>query len=100
MNCSRMVRARLGKTPTEPCGEPSGFLSPKPTIPGGPAGSSLESIDPLEDLADQSSLDLHIRIQHEQPGASRQAPAGVDADGETAVVGPDQEAEGRSWRGA
>ena len=40
MNCSQMVRARLGKTPTEPWGEPSGFRKPNPTIPGGPSGSA------------------------------------------------------------
>ena len=109
MNCSRIVRQRLGKTPTEPCGVPSGFLSPKPTIPGGPQAAS-RSRDPLDDLADQSTFDLHIRIQHEQPGASGQSPAGVDAHGETAVIRPDQEPEAggriepeafrdRIWRG-
>ena len=49
------------------------------------------AIDPLDDLADHSTFDLHIRIQHEQPGASGQPPAGVDAHGETAVIRPDQE---------
>ena len=38
MNCSRMVRAKVGKTPTEPWGVPSELCKPKPMIPGGPSG--------------------------------------------------------------
>ena len=54
INCSQTVRARLGKAPTEGCGEPSGLRRPKPTTPGGPAGLGLEPVDPGDDRAEQA----------------------------------------------
>ena len=86
MNCSRMVRARLGKTPTEPCGEPSGFRKPNPTIPGGPSGVGFELIESGEDLAQKSTRHFHIGIENQKPGALRDSPAGIHTGGKAPVV--------------
>ena len=93
MNCSQMVRARLGKTPTEPWGEPSGFRKPNPTIPGGPSGSASWLVELREDLAQETPCDLHIWIEDQQPGASCCSPAGVDAGGEPSVFRPGDQAK-------
>ena len=64
MNCSRMVRARLGKTPTDPWGVPSALCKPKPMIPGEPAGlASWKSM--REDLAQETAGDVHVGIDYQ-----------------------------------
>ena len=72
--------------PTEPCGEPSGFRKPNPTIPGGPSGLGFESIESGEDLAQESTRYFHIGIENQQPGALRDSPAGVHTGGKAPVV--------------
>ena len=39
-------------------------------------------IESLEDLAQEPSRDFHIGIEDQEPGASRDSPAGIDAGGE------------------
>ena len=77
MNCSRMVRVRLGKTPTDPCGVPSGLVSPKPTIPGGPADRSwtCQSVRaPANQSAGRSPHPDSARAARDsRPGASRRS---------------------------
>ena len=91
MNCSVIVRQMLGKTPTEPWVEPSGFCSAKPTIPGGRQGcwsnASIRSITWLINPLAISTSGFNI----EQPITSSELPSGIDAHGETAIIRPDKQ---------
>ncbi len=59
----------------------------------------LEVVESGEDPTDESRRDLDVRIEDQEPARARDAPAGIDSRGESAIIRTDDEPKARSGIG-
>ena len=68
-------------------GRAVGVAQAEPDDPRRTVGIGFVDAESREDLAQKPSRDFHIWIEDQEPGASRDSPAGVDAGGEPSLCG-------------